>query len=1407
MRKEETMSIPEPAVQERAPEDQREYWLKKLSFEREHSGLIADYASAGGDAARKESVEAALPPELVRELDRVAANSPFLVYTVLLTALKICLHKYSGSEFIIVGSPARKKQGGLFQRPNALAIVDKVTGDMSFRQLLSNVRETLLEAYAKQSYPYERVLQDLNLESDERRCPLFDIALAFREIHGNLLEVDNHINITFQRAGEELNAVADYDASLYRRESIAGLMQSLFNVLRAGLRNTGAAIEELPLLDEAERRRLLVEWNNTQILHPKDRCIHHLIEAQADATPDAIALILGEESVSYAELDARANGLARHLRKLGVGAEVACGILAGRSIELVVGLLGVLKAGGAYVPLDPSYPQERLALMIEDSGVKVLLTQSALAGTLPERDGLTVVRFDADLKEIESHSRERLESSTHPENIAYIIFTSGSTGRPKGTMVSHRALVSRALTMIKSWRINGSDRLLQFVTLSFDASIQEIVLSLVSGAGLVLHPNPTELSAAELLQLCEDQGVTTLGLPPAYWHQVVDELSVSRRSIPKWLRLMLSGGDSVSMQRLATWARLAKHPTTYVNGYGPTEATVTATYYEMPLDDAETLLKWARLPIGKPLEETEVYVLDNRQQPVPVGVEGELYLGGEGLARGYVNEPQQTAALFLPHPFSTTPGARLYRTGDHARWLPDGNLEFLGRRDAQVKVRGFRIELGEIESVLLQHATVRQATVLVQPGDAGQPRLVAYVVADRDRNTTSGNGQSRTVSELQEHMRERVPDYMVPSAFIMLDELPLTPNGKVDRRALALIDAAPTPASESDTNFVAARNEAEAKLAEIWRDVLHCEREVGVHDNFFELGGDSILSIQIMARATQAGLKLTPRQLFENPTVAGLAEVALAAEAAGEENSASLESASGEPYETQAAGRMTGTVDGSGPNFPLANLEADELNELIAKHQDVEDIYRLSPMQEAMLFHHLFAPDSEVYFHQISVKLEGKLNLEAFERAWQQIASHHPILRTSFVWEGVKQPVQIVHRENRLRLEHQDWRELDEGEQQKHLNAFVEQERARGFDPSEAPLMRISLIRLAEDAYQFVWSQHHLLLDGWSGLLLLREVFETYEAYRQGRKPETEQPRPYRDYILWLQQQDLAQAEQFWRRVLAGFRAPTPLGMEQPHGASTDAQTGADYEQQYLQLSREATSALRTLARQNELTLNTLVQGAWAFLLSRYSGERDVVFGTVVSGRPAELSGIASMVGLFINTLPVRVQLPPQVEVLAWLQQLQQQQAEAWQYQYSPLVQIRGWSEVPANVPLFESHLVFNNNPADEDAGPLSMSLKVQEPLEAGEEHHPLVLTAALHSQLLLRISYERRRFLSSTITQLLNHLELLLSNLLKQPHAELQTLEEILLTAERQQQAAEAQQLQEISAGKLKSIKRKSGN
>jgi len=438
------------------------------------------------------------------------------------------------------------------------------------------------------------------------------------------------------------------------------------------------------------------------------------------------------------------------------------------------------------------------------------------------------------------------------------------------------------------------------------------------------------------------------------------------------------------------------------------------------------------------------------------------------------------------------------------------------------------------------------------------------------------------------------------------------------------------------------------------------------------------------------------------------------------------------------------------------------------------------------------------------VLFRSSLDVSAFAQAWHEIASRHQILRTSFVWEGVTHPVQVVHLEARIPLEHQDCRGLGEDEQRERLDSWLAQERTRGFDLAQAPLMRISLIRLADDVYQFVWNQHHLLLDGWSGLLVLREVFAYYEAYRQGQVLELPVPRPYRDYISWLQRQDPEQAERFWRSELAGFTAPTPLGMEQPHATSSGT---LDYETQYLELSTEATTALRLLARQNELTFNTLVQGAWAFLLSRYSGQRDVVFGTVVSGRPVELEGIESMVGLFINTLPVRVQVSPEMEVLPWLQQLQRRQAEVRQYQYSPLVQIRSWSEVPAGQPLFESHAVFDNNLHEADVQHPGMSLKADKPSGVGEEHLPLVLTAVSDSQLIVRLRYERSRFRSSTVIELLKQLELLLEHFLKQPHARLQEFEEILVEAERQQQADAESQLEQFSVSKLKSLKRKSGN
>ena len=620
---------------------------------------------------------------------------------------------------------------------------------------------------------------------------------------------------------------------------------------------------ESPLLMDPERQLLLVEWNKTTTDYPKNQCLHQLFEAQVERTPDAVAVVLKEQHLTYRELNARANQLAHYLQALGVGPEVPVGICMERSLEMIVGLLSVLKAGGAYVPLDPSYPQERLAFMMQDSQVTVLLTQERLRVWMP-RHTAQVVSLDADWEVIAQESKANQVSGVTAENLAYVIYTSGSTGRPKGVLITHRAVVNDSLAFKEHFDLQAKDRILQFASISFDVAAEEIFPSLLSGASIVLRPDQVT-DFFYFSHFLEKERLTILNLPTSYWHLWVSQLSQSTALIPSSIRLVVVGGEKASPERFALWRKRVGNSVRWANAYGPTEATITATIYEPPtINRGATIdgedLETCTIPIGRPIANVQVYVLDRFLQPVPIGEPGELHIGGAGLARGYLNHPELTAERFIPHPFSTDPHARLYKTGDLARYLPNGSIEFLGRIDDQVKIRGFRIEPGEIEAMLGRHPAVWEAVVVAREDTAGDKRLVAYVILHEGRTTT--------VADLQAHVLKELPDHMMPSAFVLLNSLPLTPNGKVDRHALP----APDPIRRTmEESFVAPTSRAHHQLAQIWEDLLDV-RPIGIRDNFFYLGGHSLLAVRLVGRIEQVfGKKIPLATLFAAPTIEQLA--------------------------------------------------------------------------------------------------------------------------------------------------------------------------------------------------------------------------------------------------------------------------------------------------------------------------------------------------------------------------------------------------------------------------------------------------------------------------------------------------------------------------------------------------------
>ena len=701
---------------------------------------------------------------------KLTAGSSFLVYVTLMTAVKICLYKYSRSKVISVGGAPRNIKGEPFDPPQTLPIVDRIDERMSFRTLLLNIKETIVEAFQYQDYPLRSVAHEFGDSKESRLQP--QVSLVIKDFHGEVPHLGSGVVLRFESGDAEMRGVVDFDRLLFSPELIRRFIDDLLNVLSLALQDTTTSVNDLTALTPEERRRLLLEWNSTNRPIPENCCAHELFVSQAGNTPEAVALIHGDQYLSYHELNQRANKLANYLNAGDIRPETRIALCLERGLDMVVGILAVLKAGGSYVPLDPDYPPERLAYMIDDSHASLLITQQHLLERLPSTCA-RVICLDKENERIMAQSGGEPRNEVIAENLAYVIYTSGSAGHPKGVAVQHRALTARVVGLIEALEFSPEDRLLGVVSPSFDAFGEELFPILSCGGCLVTDFQALRYSAQELLVLAEKLSITILHSTAAYWHNFVDELFSNRRRVSSQLRLYIAGGESPSVEMLKKWAEISADQSRFVNAYGPTEATITSTIYGVRLDSNHGHPR-TRMPIGRPIANTQVYILDPNREVAPIGMEGELYIGGAGVARGYLRRAEMSAEKFVPHPFSQEPGARLYRTGDLARCLMDGNIEFIGRADEQVKLRGYRIELGEIEAVLSGHSLVKQSVVVVSENESGAKRLLGFVV---------GEGEV-TASLLKRYVREKLPEYMVPEAIVALKEMPLTANGKIDRNRL-----------------------------------------------------------------------------------------------------------------------------------------------------------------------------------------------------------------------------------------------------------------------------------------------------------------------------------------------------------------------------------------------------------------------------------------------------------------------------------------------------------------------------------------------------------------------------------------------------------------------------------------------
>ncbi|MBD1908662.1 non-ribosomal peptide synthetase [Funiculus sociatus GB2-A5] len=1183
---------------------QLSYWKQQLRGNLPALQLPTDRPRSPVSTFRGASQSFVLPASLSEALKALSQRENVTLFMTLLAAFKALLYRYTRQDDILVGTPIANRnraeiEGLIGFFVNTLVMRTDISGTPSFRELLGRVREVALGAYAHQDLPFEHLVEELQPERDLSYHPLFQVAFVLQNAPKEVLKLPNlslsflavesaiakfDLTLTMSFAEEGLIGSLEYNTDLFDATTIKRMLGNFQTMLAGIVANPEARISELPLLTEAERQQRLTR--NQTLLVPPSLCLHQLFEAQVERSPDAIAVVFEDEQLTYRELNQRANKIAHYLQSLGVGAETLVGICVERSLYTVVGLLGILKAGGAYVPLDPAYPSERLAFMLENSQVPVLLTQQSLVEALPTSKAKVVC---LDTWGIAQESDANPVTQTTTDNLAYVIYTSGSTGQPKGVLIPHGNVV-RLFDAVQSWyQFSDRDVWTLFHSYAFDFSVWELWGALLFGGRLVVVPYWVSRSPELFYDLLCKQQVTVLNQTPSAFRQLIRAEELANPTQALSLRLVIFGGEALNLQSLKPW--FDRHGDQFpqlVNMYGITETTVHVTYRLLTAADLNLV---SGSVIGCPIPDLQIYILDSHQQPVPIGVPGEMYVGGAGLARGYLNRTDLTSERFISNPFKihNPQSERLYKTGDLARYLANGDIEYLGRIDDQVKIRGFRIELGEIEAVLTQHPAVCEGLVVTQGENSGEQRLVAYVVPYPE--------QAITISELRSFLNQ-LPNYMIPAAFVLLEAIPLTPNGKVDRRAL------PTPVAtpERDVAFVAGRNFVEQVLTEIWAQVLGVQ-SVGIHDNFFNLGGDSIRSIQVRTQAQKHGIDFSIEQLFRYQTIGELAQHANRTES-------SLPISETEPFSLISS--------------------ADRLS----LPENVEDAYPLAMLQMGMLFHSAYSQDSTLFHDIFSFHLQTPLDLQVLTAAIEQLLTRHPVLRTSFDLTNFSEPLQLVHRMVEIPVQIEDLRRLSPAEQEEAIASWMEAEKKQNFDWNCPPLLRFQVHRRGEATFQFTLSFHHVILDGWSVALLLTELFEQY-FFLLGKEiapPLPNEAIAFRNFVA-LQKNALRSEEckRYWIQKLSDS-TKTTLPRTSVSQTNTEAVRVLE-----IPVSAEISQKLKQLTQVAAVPLKSVLVAAHLRAIATLSGQSDILTILSANGRPD--SGSDRSLGLFLTPLPFRMKL------------------------------------------------------------------------------------------------------------------------------------------------------------------------
>ncbi|HEU0078188.1 MAG TPA: amino acid adenylation domain-containing protein, partial [Longimicrobiaceae bacterium] len=1188
------------------------YWKERLAGAPELLELPTDHPRPAVQTYRGATVPMEFSRELLERLQALERTEGATLFMVLLGAFQVLLSRYSGSEDVVVGSPIagrtrREVEGLIGFFVNTLVLRTDLSGDPSFRELLGRVREATLGAYEHQEMPFERLVAELSPERSLSHSPLFQVSftlgdaqdtggglagLSVQEVAAELGVAKFDLSLGLTATARGLRGELNYSTDLFEPATARRMVRHLERVLEQVAWDADLRLSELGLAGE-EERALLAAGHATRSFPVAER-LDQRFEARVLERPDAPALTFAGTTTTYGELNERANRLAHRLRALGVGPEVRVGIVLERSDELVAAILAVLKAGGAYVPLDPAYPAERIAFVLEDAGVPVLVTASGLLARLPAFTGAALC-VDTDADAIAQESGENPGVQAGPDTLAYVIYTSGSTGKPKGVQVTH-ANVVRLFDATDHWfGFAPDDVWTLFHSSAFDFSVWEIWGALLYGGRLVVVPFLTTRSPEDFHRLLAGEGVTMLSQTPSAFKQLV-QADLASGVDPSALRLrcVVFGGEALDPQALRPWMeRLGDRRPRLVNMYGITETTVHVTYRVITRADLDR----AGSPIGVAIPDLSLYVLDSRLEPVPPGVPGEIFVGGAGVARGYLNRPELTAERFVRDPFSADPAARLYRSGDLARRRADGELEYLGRADQQVKIRGFRIEPGEIESALLELPGIRDAAVLVRDEAGRDKQLVAYVVLRP--------GGAEDPGALRAALSTRLPDHMVPAVFVTLPEMPLTGNGKLDRRALPAPEAGRTlrPAYASPASA------AERLLQEVWQEVLGAER-VGVLENFFAAGGDSMRAVQVVAALRKRGMALAVRDLFEAPTIRALAE------------------------RTDAAARAGGAPEAGVPHH-LADLPEEEWSHVRAVFPaPFQDVYPASRMQAVMLSE--YARDTAragVYHPQQCHRLtDASLSTGALRHAIEQVVRRHAILRTVFATGSDGALLQVVRESPAVPIGYQDLRGLSPHEQDRAVRAGVAEDLDTPFDPFDptGSLMRFVIFHREDHVADLLISAHHAIEDGWGNVHFVNTLFEAYADARDGR-PVSAAPLPdtYREFVA-LEAEILAsdEARTFWRDRVRHVSSPWPAPRAGAGGSPRDGLVVRE-------AAPELTAALRETASREGVALKALYLSSFLDVVAALSGGEDACAGVVWNGRSERLSDPLTALGLFWNLLPV----------------------------------------------------------------------------------------------------------------------------------------------------------------------------